>query len=106
MKTCARQSREHGYEVHFVEGDDPTVLHQQFAALDAWMRSYHPESLFDANGRLAAELADLASRGRRRMGPRAAALTAECRVAIEQAATYAREHFEDPPEIRDWVWGA
>jgi xylulose-5-phosphate/fructose-6-phosphate phosphoketolase len=130
----------HGYEVHFVEGDDPMVLHQQFAAtldrcyrriraiqfearasgvrrqprwpaivlrtpkgwtgprevdglpvegtfrahqvplalvrsdarqleaLEAWMRSYHPETLFDGDGRLAAELADLAPRGRRRMG--------------------------------------
>ncbi len=130
----------HGYEVHFVEGDDPMALHQQFAAtldgcyrriraiqaearakgvtgrprwpaivlrtpkgwtgprevdglpvegtfrshqvplalvrsderqleaLEAWMRSYHPETLFDANGRLAAELEALAPRGRRRMG--------------------------------------
>ncbi len=130
----------HGYQVHFVEGDDPMVLHQQFAAtlddcyrqiraiqsearatgvsrrprwpaivlrtpkgwtgprevdgrpvegtfrahqvplalvrsdarqleaLEAWMRSYHPEALFDSNGRLAAELADLAPKGRRRMG--------------------------------------
>ena len=130
----------HGYEVHFVEGDDPVLLHQQFAAtldrcyrriraiqsearttgvtqrprwpaivlrtpkgwtgprevdglpvegtfrshqvplhlvksdagqlaaLEAWMRSYDPDTLFDANGRLRAELADLAPRGRRRMG--------------------------------------
>ena len=130
----------HGYAVHFVEGDDPASLHQQFAAtldrcylgiraiqsqartagvtarprwpaivlrtpkgwtgprevdglpvegtfrshqvplhlvktdagqlaaLEAWMRSYHPDSLFDANGRLTDELADLAPSGRRRMG--------------------------------------
>ena len=130
----------HGYDVHFVEGDDPLLLHQQFAAtldrcyrriraiqsearatavtrrprwpaivlrtpkgwtgprevdglpvegtfrshqvplhrvrsdagqraaLEAWMRSYHPDTLFDANGQLTAELADLAPRGRRRMG--------------------------------------
>jgi xylulose-5-phosphate/fructose-6-phosphate phosphoketolase len=38
-------------------------------------------------------------------GPAAAAtLVEECRVAIEGAAAYAREHFEDPPEIREWVW--
>jgi xylulose-5-phosphate/fructose-6-phosphate phosphoketolase len=41
-----------------------------------------------------------------RVGARAAMLTAECRTAIDQAAEYARAHFEDPPEIRDWVWGA
>src|SRR5450759_1825094 len=40
----------------------------QLAALEAWMRSYDPDTLFDANGRLRAELADLAPRGRRRMG--------------------------------------
>jgi xylulose-5-phosphate/fructose-6-phosphate phosphoketolase len=130
----------HGYEVFFVEGDDPTRMHQAFATtldtcyakiraiqqdartkgfsgrprwpaivlrtpkgwtgpkeldgqpiegtfrahqvplpaaksdlrqlamLEAWMRSYHPEELFDEKGRLIAELADLAPRGDRRMG--------------------------------------
>jgi xylulose-5-phosphate/fructose-6-phosphate phosphoketolase len=37
------------------------------AQLQAWMRSYHPEELFDANGSLVAELAALAPRGDRRM---------------------------------------
>jgi xylulose-5-phosphate/fructose-6-phosphate phosphoketolase len=36
--------------------------------LDAWMRSYKPEELFDTNGRLRAELAALAPQGDRRMG--------------------------------------
>ncbi len=36
--------------------------------LEQWMRSYRPEELFDRNGRLAAELAELAPRGERRMG--------------------------------------
>ncbi len=38
------------------------------AMLEAWMRSYGPEELFDENGRLVPELADLAPRGARRMG--------------------------------------
>jgi len=25
-------------------------------------------------------------------------------AATEQAVAHARAHFEDPPEIRDWVW--
>jgi xylulose-5-phosphate/fructose-6-phosphate phosphoketolase len=130
----------HGYDVHFVEGDDPPAVHQAFAAtldachesiraiqyemrqngisgrprwpaivlrtpkgwtgpeevnglpvegtfrahqvplanvrsdpeqlamLEEWMRSYHPEELFDEEGQLAPELADLAPRGDRRMG--------------------------------------
>jgi len=36
--------------------------------LEAWMKSYKPEELFDAAGRLVPDLADLAPRGNRRMG--------------------------------------
>lgn len=36
--------------------------------LEDWMKSYRPEELFDAKGRLNAELAELAPRGTRRMG--------------------------------------
>ncbi|HUJ65893.1 MAG TPA: phosphoketolase family protein, partial [Acidimicrobiales bacterium] len=36
--------------------------------LEAWMRSYRPEELFDGSGRLRPELAELAPRGTRRMG--------------------------------------
>ena len=36
--------------------------------LEEWMRSYRPEELFDGNGRLIPELAELAPRGTRRMG--------------------------------------
>jgi xylulose-5-phosphate/fructose-6-phosphate phosphoketolase len=36
--------------------------------LEAWMKSYRPEELFDANGRLRPELAELAPKGQRRMG--------------------------------------
>ncbi|HET8524071.1 MAG TPA: phosphoketolase family protein [Thermomicrobiales bacterium] len=129
-----------GYELHFVEGDDPQRVHQAFAAtldacyarireiqqdarengvkdrpywpaiilrtpkgwtgpdvvdgvpvegtfrshqvplsgvkndprhlemLEQWMRSYHPDTQFDDQGRLRPELADLAPRGERRMG--------------------------------------
>jgi len=35
--------------------------------LEEWLRSYRPEELFDASGRLVAELRELAPRGRRRM---------------------------------------
>jgi xylulose-5-phosphate/fructose-6-phosphate phosphoketolase len=128
-----------GYEVHFVEGDDPSNVHQAFAAtldrcydriraiqqearergvtarprwpaivlrtpkgwtgpkvvdgipvegtfrahqvplsnvreqpahlaeLEKWLRSYGPDTLFDANGRFVSELAELAPSGDRRM---------------------------------------
>jgi len=132
--------RGHGYEPHFVEGDDPASVHQLLAQaldecydgirsiqdhardrgpdqkpvwpmiilrtpkgwtgpkvvdgvpiegtfrahqvplanvrenpehmklLEAWMKSYQPEKLFDQNGRLVPELAELAPRGDLRMG--------------------------------------
>jgi xylulose-5-phosphate/fructose-6-phosphate phosphoketolase len=40
---------------------------EHVALLEAWMKSYRPEELFDADGRLLAELADLAPTGVRRM---------------------------------------
>lgn len=43
--------------------DNPAHLTQ----LDAWLRSYRPEELFDANGRLIAPLKALAPRGHQRM---------------------------------------
>ena len=130
----------HGYDVHFVEGDEPMLVHEAFAAvldrcfaairgiqqearahgtrarprwplivlrtpkgwtgpkvvdgvriegtfrahqvplgdvrgrpehlamLEAWMKSYRPEELFDDAGRLRAPLAALAPQGDRRMG--------------------------------------
>ena len=36
--------------------------------LESWMKSYKAEELFDENGRLKSELAELAPKGDRRMG--------------------------------------
>ncbi len=41
---------------------------EHLAALEAWMRSYRPEELFDESGRLVPEVAALAPEGERRMG--------------------------------------
>ena len=41
---------------------------EKLAMLEAWLRSYHPEELFDEKGRLIKELRDLAPKGRLRMG--------------------------------------
>jgi xylulose-5-phosphate/fructose-6-phosphate phosphoketolase len=40
---------------------------EQLAQLDSWLRSYHPEELFDADGRFVEDLAALAPTGNRRM---------------------------------------
>ena len=47
-----------------VDADHPDHLEQ----LETWMRSYKPEELFDADGRLLPDLAELAPNGDRRMG--------------------------------------
>lgn len=47
-----------------VNADHPDHLKQ----LESWMKSYKPEELFDDNGKLIPELAELAPKGNRRMG--------------------------------------
>ena len=47
-----------------VDREHPEHLQQ----LETWMKSYRPEELFEEDGRLVAELAELAPRGSRRMG--------------------------------------
>jgi xylulose-5-phosphate/fructose-6-phosphate phosphoketolase len=44
---------------------------ENLAMLESWLRSYKPEELFDENGRLNADLAELAPTGTRRMGANA-----------------------------------
>jgi xylulose-5-phosphate/fructose-6-phosphate phosphoketolase len=39
-----------------------------------------------------------------RLADRAPALVADFQARIAEATAHARDHFEDQPEIRDWVW--
>jgi len=61
------------FRAHQVPITDPRTNAAHRAVLESWMRSYRPEELFDANGRLRADLAALPPRGERRMSanPRA-----------------------------------
>ena len=56
------------FRAHQVPLSDPAKNPEHLQMLEAWMKSYHPEELFDDQGRLKPELADLAPKGRRRMG--------------------------------------
>ncbi len=47
---------------------NPNLHPEHLKLLEAWLRSYRPEELFDEQGRLLPELAALAPRGERRMG--------------------------------------
>jgi len=52
------------HQVPFGDMDKP----EHVRLLEDWLRSYRPQELFDADGRLKPELAELAPRGERRMG--------------------------------------
>ncbi len=56
----------HAHQVPIAVGPDAPKRHLQL--LEDWMRSYRPEELFDAQGRLMPELAELVPTGERRMG--------------------------------------
>ncbi len=56
------------FHAHQVPISDPGAHPKHLALIENWLRSYKPEELFDASGRLKPELAELAPRGARRMG--------------------------------------
>jgi xylulose-5-phosphate/fructose-6-phosphate phosphoketolase len=56
------------FHAHQVPITDPRTNPAHLALLEAWLRSYRPEDLFDAAGSLRPEFAALAPKGDRRMG--------------------------------------
>jgi xylulose-5-phosphate/fructose-6-phosphate phosphoketolase len=56
------------FRAHQVPIIDPATNAGHLAMLEAWMKSYRPEELFDGRGAFMPELAALAPRGARRMG--------------------------------------
>ncbi|MEA5486825.1 MULTISPECIES: phosphoketolase [Pseudanabaena] len=59
---------EGSFRAHQVPLSDPRSHPEHLQQLEAWLRSYRPEELFDEQGRLKPELAELAPKGDRRMG--------------------------------------
>jgi xylulose-5-phosphate/fructose-6-phosphate phosphoketolase len=70
--TCPREidgvPLEGTWRAHQVPLAELATRPDHLAALESWMRSYQPETLFDAAGRLRPEIAALAPQGSRRMG--------------------------------------
>jgi xylulose-5-phosphate/fructose-6-phosphate phosphoketolase len=56
------------FRAHQVPLPDVQTNPSHLAQLEAWLMSYRPEELFNGNGTLRPELAELAPRGTRRMG--------------------------------------
>lgn len=66
-KTVDGHQVENSWRAHQVPISKPAENPEHLAQLESWLRSYQPESLFDADGRLLPELAELAPRGTKRM---------------------------------------
>lgn len=58
---------EGSFRAHQVPLTDVKKDLEQLALLEAWLRSYHPEKLFDENGTLIPELAAIPPKGEKRM---------------------------------------
>jgi xylulose-5-phosphate/fructose-6-phosphate phosphoketolase len=56
------------FRAHQVPISDPARDAGHLALLEDWLRSYRPDELFDANGKLVASLQELVPSGKRRMG--------------------------------------
>lgn len=59
---------ENSFRSHQVPLAELASKPEHLKQLEEWLRSYQPEELFDENGKLRAELAELAPKGERRMG--------------------------------------
>ncbi len=66
-KTVDGLAVEGTFRAHQVPVTDFQAKPEHLRILEEWMRSYRPEELFDGNGRLLPELAELPPRGKQRM---------------------------------------
>jgi xylulose-5-phosphate/fructose-6-phosphate phosphoketolase len=67
-KSVDGQRNEGTFRAHQVPLSDPRKNSVHRALLEAWLKSYRPEELFDGRGELRPELCELAPSGARRMG--------------------------------------
>jgi xylulose-5-phosphate/fructose-6-phosphate phosphoketolase len=96
----------HGYQraVHEIVHGRPNAERFHVRGFNEQGTTTTPFQMVVLNEMSRYHLAFEALRRTTRLGERALGLEDECRAAIARATTYAREHLEDPPEIRDWVW--
>jgi xylulose-5-phosphate/fructose-6-phosphate phosphoketolase len=79
------------WRAHQVPMADVRDNPQNLKLLDKWLKSYRPQELFDANGRLVEELRALAPKGRRRMSANPHANGGQLRKALRM------------PDFRDYA---
>lgn len=56
------------FHAHQVPISNPQSMPEHLPLIEEWLRSYRPQELFDSLGRLLPEIAELAPKGKRRMG--------------------------------------
>jgi xylulose-5-phosphate/fructose-6-phosphate phosphoketolase len=96
----------HGYQraIHEIVHGHPDVDRIHVRGFNEQGTTTTPFQMVVMNEMSRFHLAAEAIRHVPRLRDRAPALLAECDARIAEATAYAREHFEDQPEIRDWVW--
>jgi xylulose-5-phosphate/fructose-6-phosphate phosphoketolase len=96
----------HGYQraIHEIVHGQPDVDRIHVRGFNEQGTTTTPFQMVVMNEMSRFHLAAEAVRHVPRLRDRAPALLAECDARIAEANAYAREHFEDQPEIRDWVW--
>src|SRR5476651_2025142 len=80
------------WRAHQVPVLDPATNSKSLKAVEAWMRSYKPEELFDENGTLIEELREMAPKGDRRISANPHANGGRLRRSL------------DLPDIRDYAF--
>jgi xylulose-5-phosphate/fructose-6-phosphate phosphoketolase len=98
----------HGYQraIHEVIHGRPNTDRFHVRGFSEQGTTTTPFDMVVLNGMSRYHLAMLALKESPRLAPQAPRFIAALRSLIGDAIAYSREHFEDPPEIREWSWKA
>jgi xylulose-5-phosphate/fructose-6-phosphate phosphoketolase len=96
----------HGYQraIHEIVHGRPNTERFHVRGFNEQGTTTTPFDMVVLNGMSRYQLAAEALRRVPRLQERAPALVAECERLIAAAVTYSREYFDDPPDIKNWVW--
>ena len=96
----------HGYQraIHEIIHGRPNAERFHVRGFNEQGTTTTPFDMVVLNGMSHYDLAAEALRRSSRMAERAPELIAACNGLISAAVAYSKEHLEDMPEIRDWIW--
>ena len=96
----------HGYQraIHEIVHGRPNAQRFHVRGFNEEGTTTTPFDMVVRNGMSRYHLCIEALRHAPRMQERAAALIEECSTMLARHERYVREHLEDLPEVRDWVW--